>query len=62
MATCMKRREGKKSKAADDKRKAFTDEQDDIKKKRAGMEADICAIEKSVDENRCMRKQKPQAN
>lgn len=32
------------------KRKAFTDELEVLKKKRARMEADICALEKSVDE------------
>ncbi len=32
------------------RKKAFTDELEDLKKKRARMEADICALEKSVDE------------
>lgn len=40
----------KEQQAVDLKRKAFTDELEDLKKKRARMEADICALEKSADE------------
>lgn len=40
----------KEQQAVDLKRKALTDDLEDLKKKRARMEADICALEKSADE------------
>lgn len=40
----------KEHQAVDLKRKALTDDLEDLKKKRARMEADICALEKSADE------------
>lgn len=49
MATWMKRRE-REQQAVDLKTKALTDELEDLKKKRAWMKADICALEKSEDE------------
>lgn len=39
----MKEEKKKEQHAVDLKRKAFTDELDDLKKKKARMEADICA-------------------
>lgn len=40
----------KEQQAVELKRKALTDELDDLKEKRARMEADICALERSADE------------